>query len=111
MDPNFTLAFTMSLIAGLSTGIGSVFCYFMKKPNMKLLSFALGCSAGVMIYISFMEMLPLSIKETSLIASVITFFIGIIFTLIIVFTMRICIRLNMNNKNRLMISILSWIIY
>jgi len=52
------LAFGLTLIAGLSTGIGSVLAFFTKRTNTKFLSTALGFSAGVMIYVSFMEMLP-----------------------------------------------------
>ncbi|MDD4516693.1 zinc transporter ZupT [Massilibacteroides sp.] len=52
------LAFGLTLLAGLSTGIGSVLAFFTKRTNTKFLSTALGFSAGVMIYVSFMEMLP-----------------------------------------------------
>ncbi len=52
------LAFGLTLIAGLSTGIGSVLAFFTKRTNTKFLSTALGFSAGVMIYVSFMEMMP-----------------------------------------------------
>lgn len=50
------LAFSMTLIAGLSTGIGGLFTLFQKKTNTKLLSIVLGFSAGVMIYVSFVEL-------------------------------------------------------
>lgn len=50
-------AFGLSLFAGLATGIGSCIAFFYKKTNRRFLSFALGLSAGVMIYISFMELL------------------------------------------------------
>lgn len=52
------IAFGLTLIAGLSTGIGSSLAFFTKQTNTKFLSTALGFSAGVMIYISFMEMMP-----------------------------------------------------
>lgn len=52
------LAFGLTLIAGLSTGIGSILAFFTKRTNTKFLSTALGFSAGVMIYVSFMEMMP-----------------------------------------------------
>ncbi len=51
-------AFGLTLIAGLSTGIGSALAFFAKRTNTKLLSTALGFSAGVMIYVSFVEMFP-----------------------------------------------------
>lgn len=58
MDTNVIIAFALTLFAGLSTGIGSVLACLYKRTNTKLLSVALGFSAGVMIYISFMEILP-----------------------------------------------------
>ncbi len=52
---DYLLAFGLSLFAGLSTGIGSLLAFFTKKTNTKLLSVALGFSAGVMIYVSMAE--------------------------------------------------------
>ena len=54
------IAFLLTLFAGLCTGIGSLLAFFSKKDNKFLLSFGLGFSAGVMIYISFMELLTQS---------------------------------------------------
>lgn len=48
-------AFGLTLFAGLSTGIGSGLAFFAKRTNTKFLSTALGFSAGVMIYVSFVE--------------------------------------------------------
>ena len=52
------LAFVLTMIAGLSTGVGSLIAFFAKRTNTKFLSAALGFSAGVMVYISFMELMP-----------------------------------------------------
>ncbi|NLL05174.1 MAG: zinc transporter ZupT [Clostridiaceae bacterium] len=49
------LAFGLTLFAGLSTGIGSALAFFTKKTNTKFLSVALGFSAGVMIYVSLVD--------------------------------------------------------
>lgn len=48
-------AFLLTMAAGLSTGIGSVIAFFAKKTNKKFLSISLGFSAGVMIYVSLVE--------------------------------------------------------
>lgn len=57
MDTHTILhAFGLTLFAGLSTGIGSALAFFAKRTNTKLLSVALGFSAGVMIYVSFVEL-------------------------------------------------------
>lgn len=49
-------AMGLTLFAGLSTGIGGLIVLFFKKTNSKLLSVSLGFSAGVMIYVSFVEL-------------------------------------------------------
>ena len=56
MEPdNVLLAFGLTLFAGLSTGIGGALAYFTKRTNTRFLTIALGFSAGVMIYVSFVE--------------------------------------------------------
>ena len=55
MNENVMIAFGLTLFAGLSTGIGSALAFFAKQTNTKFLSAALGFSAGVMIYVSFIE--------------------------------------------------------
>jgi ZIP family zinc transporter len=55
---NIWLAFGLTCIAGLSTGIGSLIAFFAKKTNTKFLSLSLGFSAGVMIYVSMVEIFP-----------------------------------------------------
>ena len=52
---NVLLAFGLTLLAGLSTGVGSGIAFFAKKTNTKFLSVALGFSAGVMVYISLVD--------------------------------------------------------
>lgn len=49
------IAFGFTLFAGLSTGIGSALAFFTKRTNEKFLSISLGFSAGVMIYVSLVE--------------------------------------------------------
>lgn len=50
-------AFLLSLLAGLATGIGAAVAFFMRRTDTRVLTFALGASAGVMVYISFVELL------------------------------------------------------
>jgi zinc transporter, ZIP family len=52
---NIILAFVLSLIAGLSTGLGGCIGLFAKNTNTKFLSVSLGFSAGVMIYVSMIK--------------------------------------------------------
>lgn len=53
---NVLFAFAITLLAGLATGLGSTLAFFAKRTNTKLLSTSLGFSAGVMIYVSFVEL-------------------------------------------------------
>ena len=84
-------AFGLTLFAGLSTGIGSALAFFTRHTNTKFLSVALGFSAGVMIYVSFVEMLPTAqrtlITELGMIrgnvVSTVSFFVGIILSALI----------------------------
>ena len=60
MDNNVLFAFALTVLAGLSTGFGSLIALFVKQRNTRFLSISLGFSAGVMIYVSFMEIMPKS---------------------------------------------------
>lgn len=52
---NILFALGLTVFAGLATGIGSVMSFMSKKFNPKFLAASLGFSAGVMIYVSFVE--------------------------------------------------------
>jgi zinc transporter, ZIP family len=54
---SFGSALLITLFAGLATGIGAFVSVFVKKKDYSFLSLGLGFSAGVMIYVSFMELL------------------------------------------------------
>ncbi len=84
-------AFGLTLFAGLSTGVGSAIAFFAKRTNTKFLSLSLGFSAGVMIYVSFVEIFQKA-KEALIgahgevngtIYTVLSFFAGILFIAII----------------------------
>jgi ZIP family zinc transporter len=55
LDSNLWFAFGLTVLAGLSTGIGSLIAFFAKNTNKKFLSLGLGFSAGVMIYVAMIE--------------------------------------------------------
>lgn len=55
MTEEILFAFGLTLFAGLATGIGSILAFFTSTTNTKFLSIALGFSAGVMIYVSMIE--------------------------------------------------------
>lgn len=55
MDSNLLFAFSLTLMAGLATGIGSLIAFLTTRTNKAFLSISLGFSAGVMIYVSMVE--------------------------------------------------------
>ena len=85
------IAFSLTLFAGLATGVGSALAFYAKRTNTTVLSLSLGFSAGVMIYVSFIEIFPKA--QESLVealgqvrgswATVAAFFVGIIFIALI----------------------------
>ena len=74
---NIGTALILTALAGLSTGVGSAVAYSIRKPRMVYLSFSLGFSGGVMIYVSFVELLPKGIEGVGELWGVTAFFIGI----------------------------------
>jgi zinc transporter, ZIP family len=58
MAPELLLAFGVTLFAGLATGIGSAIAFFTHHTNRAFFAISMGFSAGVMIYLSFVEILP-----------------------------------------------------
>lgn len=56
MESNFLIPLLLTLSAGLATGIGSAIAFFARRTNKRLLSFSLGLSGGVMVYVSFVEL-------------------------------------------------------
>lgn len=61
------LAFSLTLLAGMATGIGSLLALLLRKTSHRFLSVSLGFSAGFMIYVSFVEILAEA--RTSLVQS------------------------------------------
>ena len=82
---NILFAFGLTVFAGLSTGIGSMMALFSKKFNPKFLAGSLGFSAGVMIYVSLVEIFVKAKDSLAAVyglkpgywATVIAFFTGI----------------------------------
>ncbi|NLM05948.1 MAG: zinc transporter ZupT [Tissierellia bacterium] len=84
-------AFLLTLLAGLSTGIGGLIAFFSKSDNKNFLSASLGFSAGVMLYVSFVDIFQKSNviligalgEKAGSIVNVIGFFAGMFFIMII----------------------------
>ncbi|MBP7965566.1 MAG: zinc transporter ZupT [Paludibacteraceae bacterium] len=86
------IAFGLTLIAGLSTGIGSLIAFFAKKTNQTFLTVSLGFSAGVMLFVSFVDIFPAAqasfeetLGENALLATMLAFFCGMFLIAVIDF--------------------------
>lgn len=62
MEP-ILLATLVTLGAGLATGIGSLLAFTRQRPSDKFLAFMLGLSAGVMLYVSLVEIFQKAVKS------------------------------------------------
>lgn len=84
VNSNILFAFSLTLFAGLSTGIGSLMAFASKRFSPKFLSASLGLSAGVMLYVSMIEIFPKARESLSLVygdkngywLTVLAFFVG-----------------------------------
>ncbi len=80
---SFFAAMVLTTIAGLSTTIGSLIAVFYKNPGPRYMAFTLGFSAGVMILVSFVELLQQGIASLGFSQAHLAFFIGILAMFII----------------------------
>lgn len=83
MQVDVSFALLLTTLAGLSTGIGSSVAFFIRRPKYSYLAVMLGFSAGVMIYVSFAELLSTAISEVGFTTANLGFFIGIVFLAIV----------------------------
>jgi len=83
MDPQIIKPLILTSIAGLSTTIGSVIGLAFKRESSKFMSSVLGFTAGVMVGVSFFELLPSGFKELGFTRASIAFLAGFIFIFII----------------------------
>lgn len=98
---NFFISVVTTLLASLSTGIGGLISIIPKKNNSNFLSFCLGISAGAMICLSVIEIIPESLKylgeyhkfNNVFLLTILGFIIG---TLIVIFTNKV---LNTSNNS------------
>ena len=79
------IPFLLTIFAGLSTVAGSLIFLSHTFSSKKFMGFFLGLSAGVMIYLSFMELLPYSANGIGFFNSNIYFLFGIIFAALVDF--------------------------
>ena len=93
----------LTFLAGICTVIGSFISLFLKKLNRSFLLLGLGFSAGVMIYISFAELLASAVVDIGFIIANIAFFSGMLVIMAIDFLVPhnyIAERVKVSKKNR-----------
>jgi len=76
VDGNVGYALLLTTGAGLSTAIGGLLALGVKKPGPHFMGFTLGFSAGVMLQVSFVELLPDSIEVIGFLNAHLAFFVG-----------------------------------
>lgn len=105
MEKSYLIALLLSTIAGLSTVLGGFVTFFIKENSLKFLSFGLGLSAGVMLFISLVDLYPeggelikAQMGENFLWLSILFFGIGILTAVLIDFFVPDHLQAQMFNK-------------
>lgn len=75
---NIGFALLLSALAGLSTAIGSFLAIMIRKPGPRFMALCLGFSAGVMILVSFVELLQSGIATVGFAPAHLAFFGGLL---------------------------------
>jgi len=87
MEKNVGLALILTTLAGLSTTLGSLLGLAVRRPGPRFMSATLGFSAGVMVMVSFVELLQTSIGSIGFAYAHVAFFAGIIVIFLIDFSL------------------------
>ena len=78
MVADIGFALLLSALAGMATTIGSVLALFIREPGPRLMTVTLGFSAGVMVLVSFVELLAGGIEAIGFAAANLAFFGGMV---------------------------------
>ena len=103
MEQSYLIPFLITLFAGLSTTLGGLVVFFGNTKKLNWLSFTMSFAAGVMLYVSLIEILPESYFEfkhtndqnTALLYVLGFFIFGVLFG---VFTDKILPEQKINNQ-------------
>ena len=89
MDSGGTLlvALALTTLAGLSTTLGSIIAVFYREPGPRQMAFILGFSAGVMVLVSFVELLGQGIEMLGFSMAHVAFFVGMVAMFVIDLTL------------------------
>lgn len=78
MPSTIGIALVLSLLAGLSTTVGSLSAIFVRKPGPRFMALSLGFSAGVMVLLSFMGLLTRGIETVGFTPAYAALFVGML---------------------------------
>ncbi len=78
MRANFWFALALSAVAALGTAGGSLAGMLVRRPGPRFLALSLGFSAGVMMFVSFAELLSTSIQDIGFLPATGAFFAGML---------------------------------
>ncbi len=78
MPGNVAVALALTTVAGLSTTIGAVLGIFVKEPGPRFMALTLGFSGGVMVLVSFVELLAGGIEAIGFGPAHVAFFAGML---------------------------------
>lgn len=79
------VALLISLVAGLSTALGGLIAILVKRPGPRFNGLTLGFAAGVMILLSFVELLSEGIDALGVTLAMLAFFVGMGFMFVLDF--------------------------
>lgn len=71
-------ALLLTAAAGLATTIGSLISIFYRNPGPRFMAFTMGFSAGVMVYVSYVELLQKGIQSVGFAGAHIALFAGML---------------------------------
>jgi ZIP family zinc transporter len=78
MSGNVGFALALTAVAGLATTIGSLLGIFVKQPGPRFMALTLGFAAGVMVLVSFVELLAGGIEAVGFGPAHVAFFAGML---------------------------------
>ena len=76
MDGAVGLALLLPTLAGLSTVLGGLLAVLIRRPGPRIMSLMMGFAAGVMLLVSFVELLQEGIRDTGYVPAYLAFFGG-----------------------------------
>ncbi len=79
MGSGISLALLLTFLAGASTALGGLIGLWVREPGPRFISATLGFSAGVMVLVSFVELLPAGMEKLGFAPAHAGFFLGMAF--------------------------------